>query len=253
MKRRFIRCLAALLALFCLCPGGIAEEEKPRLTDAQLYSFYDGALFVGDSITRQFQVFIIERRREDGGCLAGARFQTAQSYFLYTASRKLLMPETNNLHFQGRDLPLWEIIELMKPSKVLILLGVNDYIGEKIEKGVGYAERIIDLAAQASPDTQIIFESLTPVAPAFCRKKDYRPLWDQYNQALEAMCRRRGAGYVDIATALKDEDGYLRADYSSDGEYHLNRQGLQVWLDQLLNYAQAQYDLGLWAPEEGSP
>ena len=243
MRRIVSVLVAALMLLGCL--PGLCEE----LTQEQLLSYYDGSVFVGDSITRQLRVFVLEKQETEPDFLKNARFLVTQSYFLYTASRKYLQKNANNLIYRGEEMPLCEIIGQMKPKRVLILLGVNDYVGEKIEKGIGWCERIVDLIAETSPDTQVIFESLTPVTPKFCRKKDYRTMWDEYNAALEEMCRRRGAGYIDIATPLKDADGYLREDYSSDGEYHLKGVGLQLWLDTLAAYARQQYEAGLWTPE----
>ena len=47
-----------------------------------------------------------------------------------------------------------------------------------------------------------------------------------------------------------DEEGFLYTQYSSDGRCHLNAKGLKLWVDALLEYAQAQYDAGLWTPED---
>ena len=252
MKKRFCFLLAFLIAASLLCfPGGAEDSpEESRLTDEQLYSYFDGTLFIGDSITRQLHNYTAAQRREIPGFMGEARFFTAQSYALYTASRRLLQSSAVNLTFRGKPMALFDILQEIQPRRVFILLGVNDYAGEKTGKAVGWAERIIDLAADASPETQVIYQSLTPVTPAFCRKKDYRALWDQYNEALEAMCLRKGAGYLDIAAPLKDGDGYLRGEYSSDGEYHLNPAGLRIWVSCLLDYAQAQYEQGAWQPEE---
>ena len=248
MKRFAALGLLLLLLIQTAIPPACAE----KLTEQQLASFYDGAVFVGDSITAQLLVYVREKQQSDPTFFSNVRFLTAQSYSLYTASRKNLLEGKPNLKYRGQEMPLCRILKEMKPTKALILLGVNDYIGKTIEKGIGYDERIIDLAAEFSPDTQIIFQSLTPVTPAFCKKYDYRTMWDQYNAALREMCGVRGVPYIDIATNLKDEDGYLKKNLSSDGKYHLKPEGLQVWVDALLNYAQAMYDLGLWTPEETS-
>ena len=246
--------LAAILTLLvltgCSFFPACAENEVERLTDEQLVSYYKNAVFVGDSITAQLLVYVREQQQKDPHYFEGVKFLTAQSYSLYAASRRNLLSNAPNLKYRGQEMPLCAILKEIKPTKALILLGVNDYIGEQIEKGVGYDERIIDLAAEFCPDTEIIFESLTPVTAAFCRKKDYRTLWDEYNAAMQEMCALRGAGYVDIATRLKDEDGYLDKAYSSDGKYHLNPTGLKLWIDALLDYAQTQFELGLWTPED---
>lgn len=239
------------LGLLLLLTAGLAlPAAAERLTDQQLYSYFNGSVFIGDSITAQLLVFVREKQKKEPEFFAGAKFMTAQSYSLYTASRKNLMSDAINLKYQGSEMPMCRILQKMNPRRALILLGVNDYIGEKIEKGVGYCERILDLTAEFAPDTQIIFQSLTPVTVSFCRKKDYRTMWDQYNEALKAMCGERGTPYVDIATPLKNADGYLDKAFSSDGKYHLNEKGLQIWIDVLLDFAQEQYDKGLWVPEE---
>ena len=243
--------LIALLLLALLLVGAVLPASAEALSRAQLASYYDGALFVGDSITAQLLVYAREQQKEDPVFFSNVKFLTAQSYSLYAASRRNLLTSKANLKFRGQELPLCQILQKMKPTKALILLGVNDYIGETIEKGIGYDERLLDLAAEFAPETEVIFQSLTPVTAAFCRKKDYRTLWNQYNEALEAMCRQRGVGYIDIATKLKDQDGYLNKDYSNDGKYHLNPKGLSLWVESLLDYAQAQYDQGLWTPEGG--
>ncbi len=247
MKKLALLLTLAVLACVAVFP---ASAEADRLTDAQLVSYYKNAVFVGDSITAQLLVYVREQQQKDPHFFEGVKFLTAQSYSLYTASRRNLLASAPNLKYRGQEMPLCAILKEIRPTKALILLGVNDYIGEQIEKGVGYDERIIDLAAEYCPETEIIFQSLTPVTPSFCRKKDYRTLWDEYNAAMKDMCRLRGAGYIDIATRLKDENGYLKAAYSSDGKYHLNPAGLKLWIDALLDYAQEQYDLGLWTPEE---
>ena len=245
LAKRLVLWLALLLSLACALPGG-AE----KLTQAQLISYYDNAVFVGDSITAQLLVYMRETQRKDPDFFPKVKFLTAQSYSLYTASRKNLLSGKPNLKYRGEEMPLCRILKELKPSKALILLGTNDYIGETIEKGITYDERIIDLAAEFAPDTQIIFESLTPVTRAFCKRKDYRALWDNYNEALEKMCAERDVPYIDISTALKDEEGYLRENLSSDGKYHLKPEGLQLWLDALLDFAQNEYDQGRWTPEE---
>ena len=246
------RLFSAFFALILLCSAASAAEEaaRPPLSEEQLLSYYDGAVFIGDSITGQLHAYVLRQRQSDPDFMKNTKFYTADSYFLYAASRKYLLNDVNNLTLRSVEMPLWELVEVLQPKRVLILLGVNDYAGDQIEKNIGYCERILDLICPAAPDTQVIFESLTPVRPAFCRRKDYRAMWDAYNAALEEMCLRRGAGYIDIAAALKDEDGYLRKEYCSDGEYHLSRAGVRVWLDSLIQYAQTQYDLGLWEPQQ---
>lgn len=253
MMHRLTAALLALMMILLLLPGVNAEEQTEnttqRLSNEELYPFFDNCIFVGDSITRQLRVYVLEQQKKDPAFMKGTRFFTAQSYMLYIASRKYLQSDAVNLTLNGDESTMTNIIRQLKPRYVFILLGVNDYIGETIDKGIGYVERIIELAKEASPETVIVFQSLTPVTRAFCRKKDYRTMWDKYNVAMKAACEKNGAVYLEIAEVLKDEEGYLKESYSSDGKYHLGDDGLKLWVECLLDFAQSEADAGRWEPK----
>ncbi len=238
------RALALLLLLACLfaCPAAA------QATDEAAYdSFFDQQVFVGDSITRHLKIYLKEQAAK-GISVPEPVFLTAQSYMLYTASRRNLLERHTNILWRGREVPLREAVAEIKPGRVFILLGVNDYAGEDIPKHIGYCERIVDLLA--TPDTRLYFFSLTPVTRRFSGSGDRRAQWDEYNLALEEMCLSKGAFFIDIATPLKDGEGYLKEEYCSDGLYHLSPAGLRVWLDTLRDYARQQYEQGLWSPEK---
>ena len=241
--------LIALGILFVMLTGFLIIGEAEPLTRNQLSAFYNGSFFIGDSITEQLKGYIRNRQQDQPDFFPNVVFLTAQSYCLYTASRKNLLPEKTNLKSRGKEMPLWEILKDRQPAKALILLGVNDYIGKTIEKGMDYDNRILDLAEKHAPNTEVFFLSLTPVTKAFCKRQDYQSMWDDYNAALEGLCLLRNVPYIDIASRMKDEEGYLKASYSSDGQYHLKAEALELWVDALLEYAQSQYDQGLWKPE----
>lgn len=211
-------------------------------------AYYEDALFIGDSITRQFHVYL-KGLREEGFDLK-TTLVSATSYTLYRASRRAVSNDRVELTYRGHKTPMFRIVEAEQPHTVFILLGVNDYIGTQIDKGIEYAGRIIDMVAEVAPDTRVVFISLTPVTRSFCKERDYRTLWDQYNVQLRALCEERGVGYLDLASRLKDQNGYLNREYSSDGQYHLNATGLGIWLDALMEFAQTEYEAGRWSPKE---
>ncbi|MBO2515754.1 MAG: hypothetical protein CW338_00560 [Clostridiales bacterium] len=214
-----------------------APAEEIEVTDEEVNAFFSRALFIGDSVTSQLRVRIKEIQKKDKSFMKGCRYSTAQSYMLYNGSRKNASSNNVNLTLGGEELPLWKCVKKAGADYVFILLGLNDYVGEKIEKGIGWVDRIIDLCLEGSPDTKLVFMSLTPVTRSFCRKKDYRTMWDNYNAALKAKCEERGVYYLDIATSLKDEDGYLPKKYTSDGRCHLSSDGLDIWLGVLQDFA----------------
>ena len=227
--------------------GTVAVREP--LTRDQLMDFFTDSVFVGDSVSQRFRTYVKDNRKDEPNLLSNAKFLTVQSYTLFTASKNYVSTKHANLTYGGKEMSLCRIMGQMKPRRLFILLGINDFIGEKIDKGIEYVTRLVSLVKKYSPDTIIYFQSLTPVTRNFCRKKDYRTLWDNYNAALRDLSETVDFTYVEIAERLKDDEGYLPDDWSTDREYHVNSKGIPVWIDELLDFAQEQYDLGLWEPE----
>ena len=83
-------------------------------------------------------------------------------------------------------------------------------------------------------------------------RPEYQDQLDVYNALLKETCEKNGARYVELAESLKGEDNLLRLDYSNDKVCHLNDDGIAVWIQVLKDYAQEQYELGLWDPFEGT-
>ena len=74
-------------------------------------------------------------------------------------------------------------------------------------------------------------------------------MWDQYNVLLKGLSETNDFTYIEIAQGLKDDEGYLPEALAMDKEYHLNNAGVEIWVSELLDFAQSQYEQGLWAPE----
>ena len=262
MKR--LTALLLCLTLLCAVPlraGATQEEEEEetlafsipaaieRLPDETLMGFFTDSVFVGDSISQRFRTYTKDRRVEEPGFLSNAKFLVTQSYLLFVASKNYVSKVSSNLTYQGQEMSLCMIMGKMKPKRVFILLGVNDYIGEKLDKAEEYVTRTVSLIHKYSPDTQIYFQSLTPVTRTFCKRKDYRTMWDQYNVLLKGLSETNDFTYIEIAQGLKDDEGYLPEALAMDKEYHLNNAGVEIWVSELLDFAQSQYEQGLWAPE----
>ncbi len=246
------RLIACILLLVCLAPAALAE----RLDDEVLLSYYDNSVIFGDSITEAFRRYRSAVRQTDDSFLDGTTVICVSSISLYAASRRFLSGEFH-FSYRGSEKTMYQITKEIKPERIFILLGLNDPVGIKIDKAVVWVEDIITHMPEFSPDTEIYFFSETPVTPGFCEWKgrpNYQEKINEYNVKLRETCEAHGAHYVEIAEALKGEDGYLNPVYSSDNRCHFSDEGVAVWIECMKDYAQEQYDLGLWdpfaAPEE---
>jgi len=240
------RFFALLICLVLLAGSACAE----RLPDEQLVTYYNKSVFVGDSLPRMFRNYVVNTvQKEHPDYFKDTKFYTAYSYQLYAASLEKPSSSKVNLTYKGYDIAMCRLMEKLQPEKLFILAGLNDKIGEKIDRGMEYIDKIMALMEKYAPDTQVYFFSLTPVTAAVEKKRPHlQEKWDAYNVALEQKCQEVGAIYIDIATDLKGENGFMKKGISHDGEYHLNDKGNAIWVQTLLDFAQGEYDANRWVP-----
>ena len=241
------RLIAWILCLILICPLARAE----RLSEKTLLSYYDDCLFVGDSIMQGFVRYRSTMRQRDPAFLENLTVVCTSSISLYTASRHVMDQESYFL-YRGMKCSMYDIVKTLKPKRVFILLGLNDPVGLKIDKAMSWIEYIIESMPSYSKNTEVCFFSHTPVTETYCRTKKregYPDKIDEYNSRLREICSRLGATYVEIAEPLRDENGFLAAAYTSDNLCHLNDDGVALWIQTLMDYAQEQYDAGAWVPE----
>ena len=245
MKRIALLVVSILLFSF-LAPLACAE----KLDDSVLLSYYDDCVLFGDSRMEALKRYCSAVRQTDESFLRKTTIICTSSIGLYAASRNYLSGDFH-YYFHGNDRTIYEIAKELSPKKAFVMLGLNDEIATKIDKGLSWAEKVITTMKEHSPDTVVYFFSETPVTPKFEKKIDfpgYQDKLDEYNALLKELCVSTGGGYIDIAEALKDENNYLLEEYSSDKICHISDEGLVIWLDRMKEYAQEQYDAGLWDP-----
>ncbi len=248
MMKRFTRLIIVILVLAFILPA-----SAERLDDGTLLSFYEDSVFFGDSRLQAFSRYRRYVRETDKTFLETVTPIAAASICLYAAS---VGRTTGDLTFtyRGSTATMFAIADKIQPRKVFVMLGLNDLVAYKPEKGAKWVSTIIKKMKKTVPETAVYFFSETPITKECDGKpktKKYQSKLDIYNAKLKTACEENGAYYIEIAEALKGEDGFLRPDYSSDGFSHLNDDGVLVWLQCMKDYAQEQYDLGLWDPYAG--
>ena len=125
-----------------------------------------------------------------------------------------------------------EIVE-RKPSKVFLLIGVND-IGKDIPEAV-IAEnirKIIERLKLETPGTDIIVQSILPVNPEYPNfpqhyDKQYRVLMT--NQLIFKVCKENRVRFLNLFPFFLDSRQRLKAELTTDG-LHLNEAGYRLWV-----------------------
>ena len=184
-----------------------------------------GIVFVGDSLTQEFlihemlmnhpRIAVIHNRGIGGDTTTGLLSRLQESVF---------------------DL---------SPSKVFLLIGIND-LSQADTKPEDVASRIQTIAEQIlqhCPDTTLYLESLYPVNESQHPMIDKATVFPKSNARIDQInCRLKTLQneklhYLDINSLLRDEDGNLRLEYTREG-LHLTPEGYRVVLDELLKYIQ---------------
>lgn len=236
MKPFFI-VLCCVIALF---PGVSYTEEAIQLEHprAEVDHWFDDALFIGDSLTRQLHNTVMKERHEEKHTLGKALMLASPNYTIYNATRRFSSENVVNIQYRGLDWSVFKLLKDVQPAKVFILLGMNDGMKKSHQHLIVRYAKALDLMAEAAPDAMLVVQALTPVTQKMKDPLLQQDLIDSFNASLASMCAEKGVYFLDIATPLKGEDGFLPMERSTDQRIHLNLEGIKIWVDTLHSFAQ---------------
>lgn len=187
-------------------------------------SYFDDALFIGDSLTRGFQ--------EYSSGIPNAKYAA----YLGAGPKQFMEGLVENI--SGEQVAAIDEILAAAPKKVYILLGTNSMATLTDEAFVKYYSDFLDfLLPQLPQDTVYYIQGIPPVsAEKMAEDENFsveriRGL----NESLAKIAYDRSLHYLDLFAALADETGALRADIAS-GSIHLNNEGYNVWREFLVTH-----------------
>ncbi len=201
-------------------------------------SYFDDAVFVGDSITLALYYYVKDLRNQGTQCLGEAKFLTAGSM----GSGNALEPvgkESVHPSYQGTKMRVEDAVALMDAKKVYIMLGMNDVAYYGIDKSIENMCALIGLILERQPEAEIFVQSATPRLSIMTTKPTNRMLFE-YDLKLYRACVENGWYFVDVAYAMRDGDGNLIDKYCSDPEsmgMHFSEAGCAVWIEYLETHA----------------
>ena len=222
-RRGFGRMAAAVLGVALAAAGMLyggslllGRREPPPVSD---WTDWDGtAVFLGDSITEFCDL---------------ERFYPG----LHTVNRGISGDIT-----AGMLERVQQDVCALAPQIAVVHGGINDiFLGVDDGTVVGNLMDIVAAIRQALPQTQVLVQSVYPVADGadLALTGHIRAI----NQRLQALAEEKDYAYVDVFSALAAEDGRLTAGYADDG-LHPNDAGyaaVQPVLSQAIKAAIARY------------
>jgi lysophospholipase L1-like esterase len=121
-----------------------------------------------------------------------------------------------------------------KPSKIFILIGIND-ISKNIPDDtiLNNYPKIVDRIQAGSPETSIYFQTLLPVNASFEKFKNHYGK-DQHilyvNEGIKKLTNQKNIQLIDLYPHFLDNNNRLKAELTHDG-LHLRIEGYQVWAE----------------------
>lgn len=194
-------------------PAGPVPEGGP-VED----TYFENIAFLGDSRTQGFQLYSGLKT----GTYYAAVGATVESVF------------TKSVEIEGGKLPLLDAMAKQDFDKIYVMLGVNELGWSKTETFHDQYAKVIDRLRADHPGAEIILQSIMPVSAKQEEKKSYvnNERIGLYNEVIYQLAEEKDCALVDVAEAVTDENGCLRAEWNSDG-VHLNVKGCRIWLEYL--------------------
>ena len=217
-------------------PEPTPEPITAEMLDSGMFdSYFDDAVFVGDSMTKAFGYFITKQREQNGACLGSAHFMGVVSMTL-----KYAVTDTPLFTYRGKQVSLTDGLNQYGAKKVFIMIGANDLSFRDWSDVENDFRKIIDLIHEKCDGAKVILIGINPPTYSYCRNRDIDIAhWNSFNDGLRAICEEKGADFMTFASELMDEKGYLRLEYA-DGDLHLSNAGNTIWLRAVRIYAAKQ-------------
>lgn len=129
------------------------------------------------------------------------------------------------------------------PSKVFILIGINDLNrGKSIDDILNNIQKIVNNIKSNRKYTSIYIESVYPINRNVFKEKDYSFNKDisndtikELNNRLSNLCKENNIQYVDVYNNLIDDGGNLKESYTKEG-LHLTDLGYFKVTSSLMKY-----------------
>lgn len=184
---------------------GVPLEENEPVEDD---SFFDNAVFVGDSRTEGLQLF---------SGLKNGTFYWARGMSVFRADHE----DYKIFEVDGEKLTLVGVLARGEYDAVYIMIGVNELGFGAQAYGEGLAE-LIDKVIAAQPKAVIYLQLLPPVNDAMCRANGLASYINNdnvaaYNEAITQVAADKRVVLLNTAEVYTGEDGQLPRELANDG------------------------------------
>ena len=123
-----------------------------------------------------------------------------------------------------------------KPSKIFLLIGVNDlsWGGKTPQEDAAQVAKLLDTIKRETPATTIYLQSVLPIFDGKVDKCSNAEI-DEMNAELGKIAREKEVTWINLVPYFKDENGQLKESYTREG-LHLTEEAYRKWLEVIGDY-----------------
>lgn len=181
-------------------------------------SYFDDALFIGDSRTVGLQEY---------GTLSNACWFANVGMSVYSVqSARIAVPELGTVSLET-------LLKQKTFGKIYLMLGVNE-LGYDFGTTVAKYQELVEKIRASQPDATLFIEANLHLAQQRSSTDSIvnNTNIDRFNAEIANLADQRTVFYIDINELFDDENGNLRSDYTSDST-HIYAKYYQAWCDWL--------------------
>ena len=230
-----------------------SEQETtpviPPTPSETIDEFFADSAFVGDSVMHGLELY--SRRNQ---CITSPSTFLTVTSFSARHGLSELTEKSYHPSYNGEKMLVEDALSLCGALRVFISIGLNDVLSAPTKYFDQYTEFITRIKAK-NPDIKVyVFSPTRPVEVPSAGKMDiptaahYKEKICELDTKLREFCVAGYANYVDVASPLLDNNGFLSVNYTSDSYVHLTNKAYTLWTVVLEAYANAEIS-GLPAPD----
>ncbi len=184
-------------------------------------SYFDDAVFLGDSRQHSFVVF--------NGLPASSNYSYVSLAVNTVRTKKVAV-------YNGQKMSPFDALSKNKRfKKVYLMFGINECGWPYPENFIKLYGDLIDDIKAMNPKAIIYVQSILPVTKKVSQTSktgETKANIDRLNNLIINMADEKGVYYLDVASVMRDAEGYLPEGASADG-VHPEKKYCKIWLEYL--------------------
>ena len=205
-------------------------------------SWFDDSVFIGDSVTLKLSYYA-----EKTKALGEAEFLCAGSLGYTNALWELDHEDNVHPDYEGEKVTVYDGAQKVGAKKIFVMLGMNDIGLYGVDGGSESMITLTDKIREKNPDAVIYIQSVTPMVAGNSLGDLNNESISQFDEKLQEVCKDKGYKYLDVASAVSDENGDLVYEYCGDPPsddnpdamgLHFTDLGCEKWTEYLKSHVQ---------------